>query len=156
MSHQADTELPEHVIDLGHQLLSFHQAHNIRKPEFRALTRPFQTKYPTPEPAPAYPPDWLTSDPTLKAAISRFVVAAEPILTTQPPSRRPISLQPGLFRTRPDVAQSLFTPTPSERARSPVRPVTRDTSTTFEYEINRNPDDMALSQQTLDAIERMI
>jgi len=56
MSHQADSELPEHVIDLGHQLLSFHRARNIRKPEFRALIQPFQAKYPAPEPAPPIHP----------------------------------------------------------------------------------------------------
>jgi len=76
MSHQADSELPEHIIDLGHQPLSFHHVRSIRKPEFRGLIQPFQAKYPAPEPAPAYPPDWLTDNPTLKAAVNRFVSAA--------------------------------------------------------------------------------
>jgi len=86
MSRQADFELPEHIIDLEHQLLSFHHVRNIRKPEFRALIQPFQAKYLAPEPAPAYPPDWLTDNPTLKAAVNRFVLAAEPLLTPQPTS----------------------------------------------------------------------
>jgi len=117
MFHQADSELPEHVIDLGHQLLSFHLVHNIRKPEFRPLIQPFQTKYPAPEPAPAYPPDWLKDNPRLKAVIARFVSVAEPILTPQPTHRRTTSLQPGLFRNCP----ASFNPPPFYRASSDLR-----------------------------------
>jgi hypothetical protein len=130
MSHQPDPELPEEIVNLGHQLLSYSRVHVIRRQDFRDLIEPFTTQYPAPEPAPAYQPNWLSDKPALKADIDRFVAAAQPFLT--PP----------------------IIPTPSEPARSPARSPTRDTS--VEYEIDRNPDNMALSQQMLDTMQNMI
>ena len=130
MSAQSHPELSRTIIDLGHQLLSFHRVKHIRKPEFTALAEPFRTKYPFPDPAPTYPPDWLSDDQTLKSAISRFVSAAEPILRIQDRPQRPAA---------------------------PAGSITRDTTTTsFDYEIDRNPDEMAHNQLTRDDVQDII
>lgn len=97
-------------------MLSFHHTCNIRKQKFRALIETFTTRYQAPEPAPTYPPDWLTSDSTLKTVINCFLLAAVPTLTPQPPHHRTLSLQPGLFHTRPDNIRPLFSPVSTERA----------------------------------------
>ena len=54
MSSQQANELPEHLVNLGHQLLSYHRAHTIFNKDFRALIQPFLVQYPFLEPAPIY------------------------------------------------------------------------------------------------------
>ena len=71
MSHPAHAELSEDIIELGYCLISYHQAHTIRKRGFKALTKLFLDKYPVPQPAPVYPPLWLSSMSDLQSAIVR-------------------------------------------------------------------------------------
>ena len=137
MSHQHVNELPEHLIDLGHQLFSYHQSQAIRQPEFQGLIKPFLARYPAPEPALNYPPAWLSDTQARRAAIHRFTSEAQPLLTPLPPSprTRTTKLQPGQYRTRPDLHRPLFGPPARGQA---SRPTKREDTAPTEYEIDRN------------------
>src|SRR5579871_380740 len=136
MSHPASSELPEHLIDLGHQLLAYHRSHTVRRSGFRPLIQIFEDRYPTADRAPTYPPEWLSDTEAFKAAAAHFASEAGPTLTN-PAHQRTRSLQLGLQRSRPDQRRPLFETNASESvpgsSRSPPSP-RRDISTSVEGE----------------------
>ena len=162
MSHQRVQELPEPVINLGHQLLSYHRAHTILNKDFQALIQPFLEQYPAPEPAPVYQSVWLSDHVARNASIYHFITEARrhrPHLAPLPPSppHHRMKLQPGQYHTHPDLHQPLFTPLSTDQTSRPPKREARDGTAPTEYEFPRDDNDnMAFNQQMLDTFQQMI